>query len=75
MESKKQLKEKILKLEETIKSKDEDIQMLRSRLSGKHICSAHCSICVHSIMSGYEFLGGKSYVCDLEVNCKDFERK
>ncbi len=75
MENKKTLKEKIAELEEIIKSKDENIQTLHSRLSGKHICTGYCSVCTHGIMTINNIFGGTSYLCDLEANCKDFERK
>lgn len=76
VESKKQLKERIAELEKIVKSKDEDIQTLHLRLSGKHICTGYCKACVHGILSVDNFLGrGRvGYICALEAKCKDFKR-
>lgn len=71
-----QLETEILRLKNSIREKDEEIDKLRLQISGKRICGNYCNKCE----CGYELppiphVFGTYYGCILDCKCKDFKKK
>lgn len=67
---------KIARLSVELKSKNDEINSLKSRLSGDRYCSTFCQRCIHAISCvAYNPISGSytSYMCELDNKCKDYK--
>lgn len=73
-----ELESEIARLSVELKSKNDEINSLKSRLSGDRYCSTFCQRCIHAISySAYSAFGGTytSYMCELDNKCKDYKKE
>lgn len=72
------LQNELIQKEEKIYSLEKDIKVLKSKISGERTCRDYCKICLHSIENKtWNPIYGetKNYICELDCNCKDFEKR
>ena len=71
-----ELESEIARLSADLKSKNDEIDDLESRLRGDRVCSISCQRCIHAIKYPvYNAFGSTytSYMCELDNKCKDYK--